>query len=183
MFALILIRLLPLFVGLCFATLFVTAPLQAWSKSLDTLLPPHTPSGATATYFPSPDRLYEARLTGGDGVPRFLSLYQIAGKYQLAGKHQHLMRLRIAGAQSFVWVPHHPHTLAVAADGSVDDDSLAQLSLWSGGQRLRELVPVKDKESEGFEIDGVTPDGKVLVYDHFVNGTFLINLRLKLLSP
>lgn len=186
MFALMSVRSTPLLIGLCSPTLFVTSLLQAQSKSPDALLPPHTSSGATAAYFPSPDRLYEARLTGGDAVPRFLSLYQVTGR------HQHSIRIRVAGVQNFVWVPRRPHTLVVAAYGSADNESPAQLSLWSGGRKLHELVPLKRqeisgtdiRELEGFDIDGVTPDGKALVYD-FLNadGGGPINVRLRLPTP
>lgn len=146
-------------------------------QKLEPLLPPHTLMGATKSPIVSPDHLYAARLTGGDAVPSFLSIYRVSGR------HRQLVRPRIVDADSFIWVPHHPHLLAVAAGHGTDDSPAAQLSLWSGGQRLRELILVKDRELEGFEVDGATPDGKVLVYDHFIGGKVLINLRSKLPSP
>lgn len=160
--------------------------LRAQPNQTERLVAPHTQMGASRQLFPSPDHLYAARITGGDAVPTFLSIYQVSGKRRL------LACPRVAGADSFVWVPHHPHLLAVAADGSVDTGSKAQLSLWNGGKRLQELVPLghkmmdgyDERELEGFDVDGVTADGRFLVYSHMTaDGDFPKSPRLRLPPP
>lgn len=175
-------KLLFTLLGLTFS-LCSEASLQAQAKHPARLIPAHTLPGVSKTFFASPDHQYEARITGGDSTPTFLCIYQIPQN------RQKVLQLRVPGAGSFVWVPYQPHTLVVAADGSADTGAKARLSLWNGRKHLRELVPLKHqeidgtdiRELEGFDIDGVTPDGKVLVYN-FLNadGGGPINVRLRL---
>lgn len=151
------------------------AALQAGQKPLGPLLPPRTPAGAQGVFVASPDGLYEARITGGDAVPTYVSLYRVSGG------HRKMVLPRVVDAQEFLWVPKHPHMLVVAAGGATGDFQGAQVGLWNGGGRLRGLVPVKDRGTEGFDLEGVTADGTVLVYDHqTAEGKMLVNLRLRL---
>lgn len=152
------------------------APLQAAPKTSSPSTLPHTLSGGQDVFVASPDRLYEARLTGGDAVPSYVYIYRV-----LRGRRR-LVRPKIVDARGFVWVPKHPHLLVVAAGGGTEDFQGAQLASWDDGKQLRELVPVKDRGSEGFELEGVTADGKTLVYAHNTGEDVLVHLRLRLPS-
>lgn len=151
-------------------------PLQAAPKTSSSSTAPHTLSGGQNVLVASPDRLYEVRLTGGDAAPSFVYIYKVAG-----GRRR-LVHPKIVDARGFVWVPKHPHLLVVAAGGGTEDFQGAQLALWDGGEQLRELVPVKDRGAEGFELEGVTADGKTLVYAHNTGGDVLVHLHLRLPS-
>ena len=70
-------------------------------------------------------------------------------------------QVRAEDVDGFVWVPLHPHRLAVATCGLYGKASLV---LWEGGTHWRSLHRVRRPEGECFELLGVTGDGRQIVY-------------------
>jgi hypothetical protein len=75
--------------------------------------------------------------------------------------------VHIDDMNDFVWVPHHPHRLVVAAGGPFGKGFLR---MWEKGRRWRSLYRVHRPKAECFSLFGVTRDGQFIIYGHGPSG-------------
>lgn len=134
----------------------VGARQRAKATSYILALGPYPPQRESDADHLSPDRKYIARAV--QEAPNTVTLEVIDARTS--------KRVFKKEVDSWVWVPGHPHRLAVAQSFP------GFLGLWEGNSRWRSLHRVRKPQNECFTLFGVTRDGKFLVYGHklFPNG-------------
>ena len=110
----------------------------------------------------SPDGKYTARLIVSDGEAGSLTIYRKQiGSNRFHSKYA--VSAQIASVEGCVWVPRHSHWIAFSTSGSY---GWGTIGLWTGNRKFRWLRRAKS-ENEGFNIRGVSTNGRTLVYEHY----------------
>ncbi len=112
----------------------------------------------------SPDGKYVVRISpqygeGGEEVPS-LTVLDLS-----SARHTRHVSDQWATVTNLVWLPCHPHTLAVALNS--DGDFTSALLLWRGPKQTHTLRQGKGTADDDFSIEGVSADGLTLTYKRF----------------
>lgn len=112
--------------------------------------------------YASPDKEYIATFALGEAEVGILTVHAVKDNNPKHISHRVLLK-SVQDVQGFVWVPGKPHSLIFASSGIYGKASLA---IWKGGTEAKMLCQVKHLDSEWFQLDGISADGKVIVYRH-----------------
>ena len=121
----------------------------------------------------SPDGKFVARFTTGEGEQGFLTVYRRAGKQNVWAKRYAVSRT-FEEVESCLWVPNQRHRLLV---GTYGDSQVSYLALWMGANQTHYLRRGLKNKADGLNIWGTSPDGRVLYYEHYGEGTADPNYR------
>lgn len=114
----------------------------------------------------SPDGKYIAQLTRELGDAGHLTIYRRQPTKPGILLTKLVASWRFDGVGGCIWVPRRGHWLLVSGTGVYGP---AMINLWTGGKRVRVLRRAKNPNGgdEGFNILGVTADGRTMIYEHF----------------
>jgi hypothetical protein len=112
----------------------------------------------------SPDGRFEARLTICGGEIGYLTVYRAA-----VGRGPFERRYAVSGefgdVHTCAWVPGHGHWLVVTTGGA--DSGVGMLALWTSAGQTRMMRRAASPRGEGFDLRGITPDGRAVLYEHY----------------
>ena len=121
----------------------------------------------------SPDKKYIATFALGEAEVGVLTVHAVKDDNPKHVPHRVLLK-SVQDVQGFVWVPGKPHSLVFASSGIYGKASLA---IWKGGTEAKMLCRVRQPDSEWFQLDGISADGRMIVYRHAMHDAKIEYMR------